>query len=145
MWIRKFCAASIFMGATSRNLNITSFYQLVSYLKIMDMWHGCLNKGLTFSNKNLSWRMMAFSSVVASGCERMWLHTTWFDNISSCQGWSGWFGSMKPLTAEINSWSQAFQQQMWASFLERCFWPKNMPLLPLCFSICSIFSENTHE
>lgn len=79
--------------------------------------------------------MMAFSSVVASGCERMWLHTTWFDNISSCQGWSGWFGSMKPLTAEIHSWSHAFQQQMRASFFERCFWPKNMPLLPLCFSI----------
>lgn len=39
-WISKFCAALIFMGATSRNLNITSFYQLVSYLKyskIMDM------------------------------------------------------------------------------------------------------------
>lgn len=86
---------------------------------------------------------MAFSSVVASGCERMWLHTTWFDNISSCQGWSGWFGSMKPLTAEIHSWSHAFQQQMRASFFERCFWPKIC--LYCLFAFLYIFSENTHE
>ena len=84
--------------------------------------------------------MVAFSSVVASGCERMWLHTTWFDNISSCAGivWQA-----KPLkavpchaivTGDYTIHEAKPPETNAGSIFERCFSPK------ICLFLCWEYS-----